>query len=128
MRFPYNAVEQLTKTGISYNDAVKLRRIAMTLHRWFELECGTENGCVERDEETSKTYWLNSYTGKRWPTPDRETGAMNRLDDIMTGYPDLTYYIQGDPRGAPLYILRPGDIPKGSDPDAYYNRGVVVCK
>jgi hypothetical protein len=27
----------------------------MTLHRWHELECGTDNGCIERDETTGKS-------------------------------------------------------------------------
>lgn len=35
-------------------------------------------------------------------------------------------YIQGDPRGAALYILRPGDVPEGKEADAYYSRGICV--
>jgi hypothetical protein len=38
----------------------------------------------------------------------------------------LTAYIQGDPRGAALYILRPGDVPEGESADAYYSRGICV--
>lgn len=38
----------------------------------------------------------------------------------------ITYYLQTDPRGAALYILRPGDVPEGKDVDAYYNRGICV--
>src|SRR5215471_2009159 len=33
----------LMKAGISYEHALTLRRCAMTLHRWFELECGDGN-------------------------------------------------------------------------------------
>jgi len=124
----YDSVAALERAGISYQDATALRRISMTLHRWHELECGIDNGCVERDETTGKTYWLNSMTGHRFPTPDRETGAIKRLKAIMSRYPTLGYYIQGDPRGAALYILRPGDVPAGCDADAYYSRGVVVCQ
>ena len=51
-----------------------------------------------------------------------------RLAKIMKRYPTLTAYHQGDPRGASLYILRPGDIPEGADPDSHYNRGVAVYK
>lgn len=109
-------------------DAYALRRIAMTLHRWHELESGASNGAVERDEETSKTYWYNAMTGDRYPTADRETGALNRLAAIMEHYPTLSYYVQGDPRGAALYILRPGDVPEGGDPSAYYSRGVAAYK
>jgi len=38
----------------------------------------------------------------------------------------LAYYIQTDPRGAALYILRPGDVPPGEDPAAYYSKGICV--
>lgn len=102
-------ITTLTREGISYDDAFKLRRIAMTLHRWHELECGIDNGSVERDEITGKTYRYNAMTCKRYPTADRETGAIKRLAKIMDRYPDLRSYIQGDPRGASLYILRPDD-------------------
>lgn len=116
----------LEMAGISGAEAIALRRISMTLHRWHELECGTDNGAVERDEETGKTYWLNAMTGKRWATPDRETGARKRLAAIMARHPTLSAYVQGDPRGCALYILRPGDIPTGADADSYYNRGIAV--
>lgn len=62
------------------------------------------------------------------PTPDREAGARKRLAEIMARYPTLTAYVQGDPRGAALYILRPGDVPAGEDVGAYYNRGIAVHK
>ncbi len=124
----YDCVSTLQAIGISYADAVALRRISMTLHRWHELECGTDHGCIERDETTGKTYWLNAMTGRRFPSNDRETGAKKRLAAIMGRYPTLSAYIQGDPRGAALYILRPNDVPAGCDVDAYYSRGIVVCK
>jgi hypothetical protein len=44
----------------------------------------------------------------------------------MARYPALSAYIQGDPRGAALYILRPGDVPAGADVDAYYSCGIAV--
>lgn len=119
-------ISTLEKAGISTNDAWHLRRVAMTLHRWHELECGTDHGCVERDEITGKTYWLNSMSGRRSPIPDRETGARKRLNAILARYPQLSAYVQGDPRGAALFILRPGDIPEGQMTDAYYSRGIAV--
>ena len=124
----YDAIDALTRLGISYDDAVQLRRISMTLRRWHELECGLENGCIERDETTGKTYWLNSFSGKRWPVADRETGARKRLGKIMARYPQFSAYVQTDPRGAALYILRPGDVPAGKSANSYYSRGIVVCK
>ena len=118
----------LERAGISFEDALKLRRIAMTLHRWHELECGIDNGCIERDEVTGKVYWLSSYSGKRFPTADRETGALKRLAAVMANYPALSFYVQGDPRGAALYILRAGDVPEGCNVGSYYSRGVAVYK
>lgn len=124
----YDSIEQMLNLGISYKDAVALRRISMTLHRWHELECGDDNGCIERDEKTGKAYWLNSYSMRRSPIRDRETGALKRLRAIMDKYAPLSYYVQTDPRGAALYLLRPGDVPQGEDVRAYYNRGIVICK
>ena len=124
----HECVAPLMRAGIEYDDALALRRIAMTLHRWHELECGTDTGAVERDETTGKTYWLNAMNGKRRPCADRETNAHKRLAEIMAKYPTLKAYIQGDPRGASLYILRPGDVPEGAEADSYYNRGLAVYK
>ena len=121
-------IPPLTRAGISHEDAMGLRRIAMTLHRWHELECGTEAGGVERDETTGVCYWYNSRSRRRSPTPDRETGALKRLATIMAKYPTLAYYVQGDPRGAALYILRPGDVPEGEPAESYYSRGLAVYK
>lgn len=67
-------------------------------------------------------------TGKRHPCRDMETPALRRLAAIMAKYPGLGYYVQGDPRGAALYILRAGDVPEGADPSAYYSRGVAIYK
>lgn len=124
----YEMIERVKRLGISSDDAFALRRISMTLQRWYELECGAENGAIERDEATGKPYLVSSMTGKRWPTPDRETGAIKRLDYIMKRYPALSYYLQTDPRGAALYILKPGDVPDGGSVDAYYSNGVAVYK
>ena len=136
-------IPRLIGIGIDYDDAHSLRNIAMTLQRWHELECGTDNGrggqttySVERDgdEPDSKPFLrvqyptVNGYVDKRWPTPDRETGALKRLASIMARYPGLSYYVQGDPRGASLYILRPGDVPEGENAESYYSNGIAVYK
>jgi hypothetical protein len=121
-------IPPLMRAGIANVDAIALRRIAMQLHRWHELECGMDCGGVERDEATGKTVWYNSRTGRRSPCADRETPALKRLAKIMARYPSLAYYVQGDPRGAALYILRPGDVPQGEDVGAYYSRGLAVYK
>ena len=124
----YEMIERVKRVGISESDAWRLRGVAMTLHRWHELERGIDSGGVERDEETGKCTWYSSYSGRQTPCADRETGALKRLATIMARYPTLTHYVQGDPRGASLYILKPGDVPEGADVDGYYSRGVAVYK
>ena len=122
-QFMFNALQSL---GFTYTEADRLRLISVRLRSWFERECGTDNGCIERDETTNKTYWLNSTTMRRYPIRDMETGAMKRLSAIMANYPALAYYVQTDPRGAALYILRPGDVPEGQTADSCYSRGICV--
>lgn len=130
--------DALRALGFTRDECEALRRISMTLQRWHELECGVDNGCVERDETTGKTYWHNSYTGKLSPFPDRETGARKRLAGIIAHRNErealrgsktpepVSTYIQGDPRGAALYIIRPGDVPEGGALESYYPRGLCV--
>jgi ribosomal protein L37E len=158
------AIDRAMSCGLSYPDAVAVRRIAMTLRRWYELECGTESGAIEREQDFTlctqcghKEWELTGrcvkcgdiapirYDGKGFPyfyyadsfkkdgprrryrVPDRETGAIKRLNAIMAQYPALRYYLQTDPRGGTLYLIRPGDVPEGKEVDAYYNRGVFVA-
>lgn len=129
-------IPRLTAIGISYADAETLRRIAMTLHRWHELECGDGNGHIERDEKTGVPRYFNDrarYLGandvrRGYVVPDRERGALKRLAKVMSRYPTLTAYVQADPRGAALYILRPNDVPAGESADAYCSRGIAVYK
>ena len=134
--------DTLMALGFTRDEAEALRRISMTLHRWHELECGDGNGAIERDDTTGKPYWQCSSTRHRWLVPDREKGALKRLSKIMLDRTNrlladsvdkmnahgglLSSYIQTDPRGAALYILRPGDVPAGADPSAYYSRGICV--
>jgi hypothetical protein len=66
---------------------------------------------------------------------DRETGALKLLREIVHARnvrqpraedPILSFYVQTDPRGNALYILRPQDVPEGKDVAAYYSRGISV--
>lgn len=125
----HEMLARVERLGITSEDALALRRISMTLHNWHELECGTDRGAVERDEVTGKCYWLNSNTGKRYPYADRETGALKRLAVIMARYPELVEYVQTDPRGASLYILRREQLADGAAIDSVYSgRGVAIYK
>ena len=131
-----NMLARLERLGITSADALALRRISMTLHRWHELECGTGDGRIERDEATGLPYWYSANSRHLGANdrraysrvPDRERGALKRLGTIMARYPTLGYHVQTAPRGCALYILRPCDVPEGADPDAYYSRGVPVYK
>ena len=122
----YQSVHDLQREGFAHDDAVRLRKDALILHRWHELECGSTYGCVERDETTGKTYSVNAMSGRRYPCADRETPALKRIASVMSRYPGFSAYIQGDPRGCSLYILRPGDVPEGCKAKSYYNRGIAV--
>lgn len=126
----HESVRRLTNAGISHTDAFALRRIAMTLNRWYKLECGAGSGAIERPFADEKPYFrYETSTGSRsYVIPDREAGAKKRLAAIMKRYPDLRAYIQTDPRGAALYILRPTDMIEGADIDSYYSRGIAVYK
>ena len=117
----------LESLGFSQSDAIRLRRISLTLRRWHELECGSDNGCIERDETTGKPFWRYSNGRKGQRVADREKGALRRQNRIFETVPfGLSYFVQGDPRGAALYIIRPGDVPAGSTVESCYSRGIVV--
>lgn len=152
----YNCVDALCRAGIARTDAIALRRISMTLHRWHELECGHSNeygawaivrGHKEksgfRHDDDGAPYmerheyrWFKDANGKQankvstYHTllADRERGALKHLAAIMARYPDYQAYVQGYPRGCALYILRPGDVREGADVSSCYSNGVAVCQ
>ena len=115
----------LCTLGFAPHEVEALRRISRTLRRWYELECGTDTGCIERDDATGKPVLL-TYCGHRYPVRDLEAGALRRLNKIMSAHPTLRHYLQTDPRGASLYILRPGDVPEGASASSCYTRGICV--
>ena len=120
------------KTGITLatvDDALTLRRAALTLHRWHEGECGDGNDyaswCTVRDETTGTPYReVSPHTGatRRHRIPDREKGALARIADVCARN-GLAFYVQTDPRGAPLYVARPGD---GMTDSNYSSVGVCI--
>jgi len=127
--------------GFTAEEVATLRRISLTLRRWHELECGIDGGCIERDDETMRPYWKSERTGRRTPVADRERGALKRLGRIIGNRNTrvwvaspapavrevaVTPYIQTDPRGAALYLMRPGDLLDGHDVQSCYTRGICV--
>jgi hypothetical protein len=129
-------LDRLQGAGISSEDLQPLRRISMTLRRWFELECGTGTSyvtkSVERDEVTDKPFERIQYMSthgwvdKRHPIADREKGAIKRLDVFRAKYPQLVFYVQGDPRGCALYAVPVASIREGEAVDSIYNRGIAI--
>lgn len=117
----------LCNLGFTPAEVETLRRISRTLHTWAEAEC---NGDIERaDNGDGVPYRSLAATGGKhlaYRIPDRERGALRRLHALLAQHPTLTAYVQGDPRGCALYILRPGDVPDGQPIDSYYNRGLAV--
>ena len=131
-------IERLSRLGIGYDDAQRFRRIAMTLHNWHEMECGDGNEygswAIEHDETTDKPvlvrhhYGHGQYQDRRTETsiPDREKGALKRLVSLIGKYPHLIEYVQTDPRGASLYLLRRTDLDGGLNIDSSYSRGTAI--
>lgn len=125
--------ETLIRIGFTPAEADALRRISMTLSRWSEAEC---NGEIERDgnDGNGRPYRSSPNSGRHmlYRIPDRERGALRRWQAIMnarnsrTTGPALSHYYQGDPRGAAVYILRPGDVIDGHTADSCYSRGIAV--
>lgn len=123
-----DCVKRLMGAGVTYEDAMSLRSIAMALRRWSEYECGVGGGRVERDEGTGRPFWRFPDGSRSGFISDREKGSLRRLGEIMARYPALRAYRQRDPRGPALYVLRPGDVPEGQQADAYYLNGIAVYK
>lgn len=145
----------LISLGFTFDECERMRRISLTLRRWFELECGDGNEradwAIERDEN-GRPFMVTHFhprngapaTMTKTPIADRETGAIKRLNAIVRACnerrftaddasildpkcDDLAVYLQTDPRGASIYILRPGDVPDGQDPASCYSRGICIC-
>jgi hypothetical protein len=131
--------DRLLNAGITTEDAVALRRISMTLHRWHEQECGDGNNygswCIVRGKKTGNVFEYedegkpfleyHSHTETKAtyrPLPDRERGALKRLAAIMGKYPTLGAYVQTDPRGCALYIGI------GLTDSNYSSQGIAVCR
>lgn len=116
----FDAIQSL---GFSQDEAETLRRISLTLHSWSErccnedirtgfyrgsefIDCTNPAEC-RKHRSTCKTYTFGQGNHGGYRIPNRETGALRRLDAIMGSHPGISYYYQTDPRGAALYLLRP---------------------
>lgn len=138
----YEVLHRLDRLGLTYEDACSVRRIALTLRRWFELECGDDNSygswAIERDEITDIPYMIHHHyrhgqgqdTTTKRRIADRETDAHRRLDVILAKYPTLHAYIHTDPRGAALFLLTDEQLKfygrSTEELDMIYSNGVAV--
>lgn len=117
----------LTRLGVESSDIPKLRQVSRRLHTWHEMECNGE--VYVADDGTVTRY--NVRTGEALPDGDRRPRNWGReacvkLDSIMSRYPELAAYVQGDPRGASLYVYRREEL-RGRDIDCCYpSVGVAV--
>lgn len=122
-RYQVEAVASLSRLGITAADITALRRIAGKLDRWHTRECNGEV-CVEDD---GKAYLYNTYTGSMvCQVANQERIALGRLETVMGRYPDLAAYVQGDPRGCPLYVYRPAELGERDIDTCYPSVGVPV--
>lgn len=113
------AVQQLIRENktVQWDDFHKMSelvealfRIERTLHRWHELECGTDEGCISQDKTTGKWTLRREISGKQYTSPvaNRERGALRRLVNLLEPFKNkVAAFIQSDPRGAALYLYDP---------------------
>lgn len=87
-----------------------LRRAQLTLHRWAEMCCGWSTTrasmVVVRDEDTGKPFrevHPHNMPTRRYPIPDREAGALRRVEQVCKDC-GLHYYHNTDPRGCALWV------------------------
>ena len=99
MSYKHNFIGAMVRHGIAYADALRLWTLECRLSRWHELECGDDRGAIVQDDDTGKYSWQSSHTGKVWPIADRYTPNVKRVGEIAARYPELSFEIQGDPRG-----------------------------
>lgn len=87
----------------SYSDAESLRRSAMRLHRWHEHLCN--DTCIDDDTGIAYRQYGSAYDR---PMQTAKTPNIGKIEEtkIKTICDSLNchYYIQGDPRGASLYV------------------------
>jgi len=82
----------------------ELIRLARSLHRLSEHDCN--RGLTDAEQK-------------------REARLMTRVD-VIAAEIGATAYHQGDPRGASVWLIFPGDVPTGADVRAHYTNGIAI--
>ena len=120
-------LNRLQGVGFSFDAIDKLLRMEKTLRSWGEHEC---NGTIQRDEDGTPYRYFETRGGdmirERWATRDMEGGALKRLAALVKEHDGVEFYIQGDPRGASLYLYLPSEL-DGRDIDTCYNTAGICC-
>ncbi len=125
----HRVLASLIGLSIDPDDALSLIRASRRLSRFAELQA---NGEIQRDDITGIPYYYSVYSGKRLGRArDTEWSVLAKVEKILSKYPDLFFYHQGDPRGAALYIGKNADLKewqaRGVDIDSVYSTiGVAV--
>lgn len=108
----------LDETGISRDDYRALRRLGLKLRQWFQDEC---DGSIQTDETSGITYRYDEETHKRiGEIRNLVPGWIRRAEEIVANRPEFVLFVQGDCRGAPIYLL-PKDKLGENDPDSIYS-------
>lgn len=88
-------LRRLDRLGIAYEDAQALRRIALTLRRWFELECGDGNDygswAIERDDTDTYICTKCGHHGDGLGDCGK-CGDIAPLRHIATGFPYMVHH------------------------------------
>ena len=102
----YNCIDALCRAGISHSDAIALRRISMTLHRWHELECGNSDDyksySLVRGRKTKEVLAGGAVKrGFEYAEDNEPWGKPHMETRYHRGTIETTYYPVGDrERGA----------------------------
>ena len=105
---------ELVKAGFSPDDAMTVQKLARRLHRIDENDC---NGYQD---------WKGNWDKAAEEKADRESERIEkRLSEMAQKYGFLFYH-QSDPRGWPVYFVKPESLGEYTI-DAVYDRGPGVC-
>jgi len=117
-------------------DVANLQAIARRLHRLDERSCNEDLTCPKcrgdgygtdkRDGLPSSRVKCRACAGRGSTTGRTEARLEQQARDIATRY-GCRLYVQGDPRGWPLYLIPNESGPAAEDDSRYNQRGTAVC-
>lgn len=87
---------------MSTKDISNLRKAAKELQHWNEMTCGFLNQRIE-EGENGECWMVNEQTGSYTPIKNKKKKIIQKIEEAINHY-GLFFYIQNDPRVAPLYI------------------------